>query len=227
MQEWGLPTDGLQSLPDKASGEVLVTVADDEPSYEICEDRAWDHIEDRFLLAEHFLYHGSLALRSEKSRLTFESLANRSPAKRFFDVNLRPPYDSLELVRKWMRGADWVKLNIDELATLSENPELRFDNADSAIHELRKSFGIANVLLTGGKSGSRIDGEIGTAICSPAPKAEPFVDTVGAGDAFTAYTIHGLFNGMKVEEIVNRASAFAAKVCALNGATTNDNNFYQ
>jgi fructokinase len=227
MADWGLAVEGVQRLADKASGEVYVTVEDDEPSYEICEDRAWDHISDQGLIADDFLYHGSLALRSEKARETFEALAERSPAKRFFDVNLRAPYDSLELVRQWMRGADWVKLNIDELALLSDNPKLSFEVADSAIRELIDGYGIGNVLLTGGKQGARIDGEIGRAICSPAPQPDPFVDTVGAGDAFTAFTIHGLLSGMDVEEIVRRASGFAAKVCGLNGATTNDTAFYK
>jgi len=227
MDTWQMSTDGLQTDADHATGVVQVTVDDDEPSYEIREARAWDFVEDEAWVATDMIYHGLLALRSERTRETFEALVGRSSAKRFFDINLRPPYDSMELVKKWIRGVDWLKLNIDELESLLGGAEVDFDEAGEDVEKLRAEYGIRNVLLTGGSKGARIQGEVGEAACIPAPKPEPFVDSVGAGDSFSAYTLHGLLSGMPVGQIVEEASRFAAKVCGMRGATTLEKDFYQ
>ena len=227
MENWGLSTRGLQTDPVHATGEVSVTVENDEPSYEICEDRAWDFIQDEGWVASDMIYHGLLALRSERSRQTFEALVERSDAKRFFDINLRPPYDSMELVKKWVRGVDWLKLNIDELETLTGQSDVDFLDASAPIEKLRAEYGVRNVLLTGGSQGARIQGEVGQAKCAPAPSPKPFVDSVGAGDSFSAYTLRGLLSGEPIDQIVANASRFAAQVCSMQGATTPDRNFYQ
>jgi fructokinase len=226
MDTWQMSTAGLQTDPDHATGLVRITIEDEEPSYEICEDRAWDFIEDEGWVATDMIYHGLLALRSERSRATFEALVERSGAKRFFDINLRPPYDSITLIKKWIHGVDWLKLNIDELTSLL-GEKIDFRDAAGAIEHLRAEYGIHNVLLTGGSQGARIQGELGQAACFPAPKPEALVDTVGAGDSFSAYTLHGLLSGHPVDEIVRNASHFAAKVCAMQGATTLNKDFYQ
>jgi fructokinase len=226
MDTWQMSTAGLQTDPDHATGAVQVRIEDDEPSYDICENRAWDFIGDEGWVATDMIYHGLLALRSERSRATFEALVERSDAKRFFDINLRPPYDSISLIKKWIRGVDWLKLNIDELESLL-GEEVDFDDAPGAMEKLRGEYDIGNVLLTGGSRGARILGEIGQAACIPAPQPKPFVDTVGAGDSFSAYTLHGLLSDMPVNQIVRNASRFAAKVCGIQGATTLKQAFYQ
>jgi fructokinase len=227
MRQWGLDTAGLQRDRIHPTGEVKVTIEGDEPSYEICEDRAWDFVQDRGWAASELIYHGSLALRSETARDCFERLVARSEGKRFFDINLRPPHDSLDLVRHWVRGVDWLKLNLAELEALLGDTSIAFDSSLSAIQTLRENYAVANVLLTGGSRGARIVGTVGEALYSPAPEPEPFIDTVGAGDAFSTYTIQGILKGMPIDEIVAKASHFAAKVCGLQGATTNDEKFYQ
>lgn len=227
MREWGLDVAGLQKDRRHPTGEVQVTIEDDEPSYEICEDRAWDFVEDTGWAASALIYHGSLALRSAATRECFEHIVARSTGKRFFDINLRPPFDSMELVRRWVRGVDWLKLNIDELGALLGEGAIDFESSLPAIEALRSEYDVDNVLLTGGRHGARIVGAAGQALHSPAPQPDPFVDTVGAGDSFSAYTIQGILKGMPVDAIVRGASHFAAKVCGLQGATTNNKNLYQ
>ncbi len=226
MKAWGMADAGLQ-LSERATGEVRVTIESDEPQYEICQDRAWDFVEDKGWSATELIYHGSLALRSRQTRQTFEAIVQRSSAKRFFDINLRPPYDDFALIKHWVQGVDWLKLNIDELGELVGEASIDFADAEPAIASLRSEYGVANVLLTGGRRGALISGAVGQAVCSPAPTPDPFVDTVGAGDAFSAYTIHGILRGLPVRQIVEEASHFAAKVCGLNGATSVDKSFYQ
>lgn len=227
MRQWGLDTAGLQKDRVHATGEVEVTIEDDEPSYQICENRAWDFVQDAGWAASEILYHGSLALRSEPTRTCLEQIVARSTAKRFFDINLRPPYDPMDRIRAWVEGVDWLKLNIDELGALSGDKSIGFEESVPAVQAVRKEYGVANVLLTGGSRGARIVGENGEATYSPAPEPDPFIDTVGAGDSFSVYAIQGILNGMPVDEILVGANHFAAKVCGLQGATTNQENFYQ
>lgn len=73
-----------------------VVIEGNEPAYTICESRAWDFLDDTGWSATDFIYHGSLALRSPLTRSTLSSIVGRSPAKRFFDINLRPPYAAIE-----------------------------------------------------------------------------------------------------------------------------------
>jgi len=227
MAGWSMSTEGLQTDLDHATGVVEVTIENDEPSYEICEDRAWDFIQDEGWSATGLIYHGSLALRSERSRATFEALVERSSAQRFFDINLRPPYDSMDLVKQWVRGVGWLKLNIDELESLLGGVTIDFEDSVDAVEKLRAEYDVHNVLLTGGSRGARIIGEVGEVACIPAPTPDPFVDTVGAGDSFSAYVLAGLLAGAPVDQIVNKASHFAAKVCGMQGATTTNGNFYR
>jgi fructokinase len=175
------------------------------------------------------IYHGLLGLRREHSRKTFEALVERSNAKRFFDINLRPPYDSEPLIKEWIHGVDWLKLNIDELESLlSDSVDFGDSTAtEAAVQALRAEYAIENVLLTGGRQGARIFSECQQAACIPAPKPDRLVDTVGAGDSFSAYTLHGILSGMPIAQIVREASQFAAKVCGMQGATTLNQKFYQ
>jgi fructokinase len=52
----------------------------------------------------------------------------------------------------------------------------------------------------------------------PAPKTN-VVDTVGAGDAFTAALLVGMLAGESMEVVNGRANAIAAYVCSQPGAT--------
>ncbi|MEX0325711.1 MAG: PfkB family carbohydrate kinase [Puniceicoccaceae bacterium] len=226
MEAWEMDCGGLQTDPVHLTGEVRVRIDNDEPSYEICAKRAWDFINDEQYAAEGLLYHGLLALRSPVSHTTLQRMIERSPAQRFFDINLRPPYTDLAVMKKWLHSTHWLKLNIDELRSLVEETGITLENCKDAIDQLRETYSIGNVVLTGGASGAVLHGDYGHAACLPAPQPDPFIDTVGAGDAFSAATIEGILRGLPAEEIVTTASRFAAKVCGLRGATTTDRSFY-
>lgn len=227
MADWDMCSDGLQTSSTYATGKVDVQFKEGEPQYEICEDRAWDNILMTEVPDVELIYHGSLVLRNQTSADTFEALVDSSKAKRFFDVNLREPYYTKTLLSKWLKGADWVKLNLDELAYVVGEASLQFCDAEAHVDILRERFSIANVLLTAGEQGALIKGSYGYAKQSPAVSPKDFVDTVGAGDSFTAVTIAGILKNSPVDKLMQQASAFAAKVCGLRGATTMEREFYQ
>lgn len=228
MAAWGLRSAGLQTDPGHATGEVRVTFRDGEPSYEICRPRAWDFIRDEGFQAAQVLCHGSLALRDETSRAAFAAIQARSPgALRFFDVNLRPPHATPDLARPWMRGADWLKLNVGELRAVTGRAETSFADCLPLVDELRAEYGIRNVLLTAGAEGLLIQGEYGEAACAPAPAPARWADAVGAGDSILAVAIDGLLRGASAQEIADRAGRFAARVCGQQGAIAEGKEFYR
>ncbi len=227
MLDWGMARGGLHVDAAHTTGEVQVELVDNEPRYDICSPRAWDAIPDPSICVSGLIYHGSLALRSRMNQVTLRTILERSPAGRFYDVNLRPPHTPFELVKTWMTGAEWVKLNLDELREVLREPKLVFGDHDDAVDELRERYSIRNVLLTAGSDGAAIRGLYGSGLLQPAPRVEQFADTVGAGDSFTAVTLYGILSGWTADEIVDRAGKFAAKVCGLNGATSESREFYQ
>lgn len=228
MAAWGLRDEGVQTDPAHATGEVRIEFRAGEPRYDICRPRAWDFIRDEGFGAARVLCHGLLALRSETSRAAFAAIQARSGgALRFFDVNLRPPDDAPDLARRWMRGADWLKLNLDELRILLGRPDATFAEAPARLDELRAEYGIRNVLLTAGAEGLRLQGEYGAAVCAPAPPPPQWADAVGAGDSISAVAIDGLLHSRSAQDIADAAGRFAARICGLPGAITEEKEFYR
>jgi fructokinase len=226
MRGWGLDPRGIQTDDVHPTGTVEVALEDGEPRFEIAAGRAYDFIaaEDLPPLAgAGVLYHGSLALRTEASRLALDRLRSTAAGPILMDVNLRDPWWNPELVARWMSQASWVKLNEDELARLvPEEPDLRRRSA-----RLLGQGDLATVLVTRGAAGAYAAGREGWT-CAPAPVAAPaVVDTVGAGDAFSSVIILGISRGWPVAGTLDRALAFAAGVVGLRGATTVDRAFYE
>ena len=228
MQDWGMSDTGLQTDPERATGKVLVRFDDGEPAYEIVENCAYDAIDadqiDTALVRDcTLLYHGSLALRCADSRRALERLKAGGPGIVFVDVNLRPPWWQRDAVLQTLEGAHWVKLNHDELQLL--------DGISGSGREqaavFRREHDLDGLILTHGARGAELylrDGSVHSA----APRCGiDAVDTVGAGDAFTAVMILGLRCGWPYYTCLERAQAFASGIVGRRGATVSDASFYR
>ncbi len=62
-------------------------------------------------------------------------------------------------------------------------------------------------------------------VIMPEP-VDKLVDTVGAGDAFSSVCIMGFMQGWNEETILQRATAFASRICQQQGATSEDEGLY-
>lgn len=82
---------------------------------------------------------------------------------------------------------------------------------------IKKQFSLKMVVLTCGAEGSYVFHDGGVSFQS-SPKVE-VVDTVGAGDSFTAAFVASLLRGCSVSDAHRRASEVAAYVCTRPGAT--------
>lgn len=228
MSDWGMGLDGLETDREHATGEVEVSLADGEPSYDIVPDRAYDHIEPAAGLSCDLLYHGTLALRGPRSAEALEAIRSAGAGRVFLDVNLRDPWWNRERVRGLVAEADWVKLNRDELDLLGDgkNPSGPDDLAARG-ESFRRAHGLEGVILTLGAAGA-----LGLSTGSDPVRVAPpgdieVVDAVGAGDAFAAVSILGLRRGWPLATTLERAQAFAARIVGQRGATAADLGLYR
>lgn len=230
MTDWGMRQDKIQTRDDKPTGVVEVTVENDEPHYNIVKDRAWDFVEDPKIedYSEYsYLYYGSLAYRSEQTAATIRQLIRESPLPRFVDLNIRPPWFDKGWIETLVNGAEWLKLNHDELGRLTGISCDSRENVLSAVEKFRSAHKVTNFCITSGSKGAFLSTKDGDGIEIAVTKPDPLVDTVGAGDAFASVLLAGLIEGRSLRQVGEAASRFAGKVCQNNGATCRDKSFYE
>lgn len=223
MDDWRMDRSGLQVDPQLPTGRVTVSIEDGEPAYDIVHPSAWDAIEPRAPDAAcSLLYHGTLALRDDRSRRAWRQLRGSRPGTVFVDVNLRPPWWRRDAVLRAIAGAHWVKLNRHELDELEPDggPADRRARSFLARHEL------SGLVLTDGAQGAAILTADG-GHCQARPDAQTsVVDTVGAGDALAAVVILGLLRRWPLGAALERAQSFASAIVGRRGATVRDPDLY-
>ncbi|MBR4480011.1 MAG: carbohydrate kinase [Bacteroidales bacterium] len=216
---------GLHSMiavTDKPTGTVQVELDDrGVPAYSIMEDVAWDNIpftpemEELAKRADAVCF-GSLVQRmnSRPSVMRFIR-AMRPDALKVFDINLRQHYYSSEVLEESLMLADILKINDEEIRIVAGMLGLS-DDAVTACRELIGSFGLRLVILTKGPEGS----EVITAdkVIPQGVDDVEIVDTVGAGDSFTAAFTVAYLRGDTLAEAQRLASATASYVCSRKGA---------
>ena len=210
------------AVTDKPTGTVQVELDDKGvPGYKIKEDVAWDNIpftpEMEALAARaDAVCFGSLVQRmaSRDSVLRFLR-ATRPEALRVFDINLRQHYYSREVIDESLKLADILKINDEEIRIVADMFGLG-DDDNAACRALIARYGLQLVILTKGADGS----EVITADESFPQKAGKVkvVDTVGAGDSFTAAFVVAYLRGLSLSDAQRLANETAAYVCSCKGA---------
>ncbi|MEX1312146.1 MAG: PfkB family carbohydrate kinase [Candidatus Sulfomarinibacteraceae bacterium] len=231
LEAWGMDCSGLQIDPEAPTGTVTVELDGAVPTFDIVGNQAYDRLDGDAAreaiggLHPTLLYHGSLIARERASDRALRSLREKTGAPIFVDVNLRRPWWSVENVSSLIRGARWVKLNTDELRVLSDRTAAGAAGSELAAAELARRHGIDELVVTCGDRGAFV--WVGDrSVAGRPPAAVDVVDTVGAGDAFSAVWIAGLLEGWDTETTLIRALDFAAAICGLRGATTDDRELY-
>ncbi len=223
LQELGIPTEGIEIDPGAPTGKVSVEIgADGQPTFEIHRDVAWDYIEGNkireMVASADAVCFGTLAQRSDRSRNAIRSSLEAAPtnALRILDINLRQDYFSLPLLERSLSLANVLKLNDGELKYLSAQTHLPGTEREQ-LESLAQCYSLKVIALTRGQRGSLIYSD-GCFWDHPGLKTT-VVDTVGAGDAFTACLAVGLLSGWGIERINDVANEVAAFVCSCSGAT--------
>jgi fructokinase len=137
-------------------------------------------------------------------------------ALRIFDINLRQHYYAREIIERSLRLANVLKLNDTELPVLAAMFELGAGPRQQ-IQDLAELFKLRLVALTRGPRGSLL--YQGDRWSEHLSEPVQVVDTVGAGDAFTAALTMGLLNKVDLDEVHAVAVQVARFVCSHTGAT--------
>lgn len=241
MQRFGLSQRAVQVDTAEPTGVVQV-LPDTTPGagghrFHIAPRSAWDFI-DADLAAPHlravdpgWVCFGTLALRHATSRASITRLVGDSAAMRLVDLNLRPLDGLQALCEQALHLADWVKVNEAELHSLlqwfvcarGDIPAFGSDAHAHAWQQLSSRFGVTRWLLTRGEQGwASADAQGRIDASGAGVPVDRVVDTVGAGDAFTATVLAGQAHGWPLARSLQSANALAAAVCGWRGALPGD-----
>ena len=237
-------TGFLQVDPAHHTGRVTVSISAGEPNYTIHQPAAWDFLElsDEWVQLvgrANAICFGSLAQRNQESRQTIQTLVAGSADTciRVFDVNLRAPYYSSEVLQESLELATVAKLNGGEMRQMMELLDLQIDeepvNSPSspgveggrlgagflgwAAGRLLTEFaGLQMVAVTRGDHGSvlitrdEMDEHPGFPV--------KLIDAIGAGDAFTAAMTHYLLRGASLSIMNDAGNRWGAWIASQPGA---------
>jgi fructokinase len=208
--------------PDYPTGTVTVELKNGIPDYIIHENVAWDFIRLNnealsWIKTADSICFGTLGQRSIVSAEAIDqALDSVAPkALKVLDVNLRQQYFSKEILEKSFNRANVVKLNDEEFEIIGTMFGLS-GSQNLKCRALMNLFQIDVVALTMGEKGSLLLTTNEESFVS-VPKVK-VIDTVGAGDSFTAVMVMGLLNKKPLHELHNEATEYAAKVCTFSGA---------
>jgi fructokinase len=223
-------TSCLEVDPVHETGRVTVGFVEGEPQYTIHQPSAWDFLElsDEWVrLAERAdaICFGSLAQRSRESRQTIQTLAAQTSAAciRVFDVNLRPPFYSGEVIQESLELATVLKMSDEELPQVLNLLGLQADGDPESewlrlgADRLLGEFPTLEMLaVTRGAHGSLL---VRREEWSEHPGFPvKVVDRIGAGDAFTAALTHYMLRGADLATLNEAGNRWGAWVASQSGA---------
>jgi fructokinase len=203
--------------PAWPTGIVDVTLdAGGLPSYHLRRPAAWEEPEISpaqaaalQALRPTWLVCGTLQQTCPKARAARLALPG---IPLFYDVNLRPGFEDPTTVDELLRSATVVKCNGEELAWLHRELSLEGDPAEA----LLRRYPITAICITLGAIGCQIHAH-GESVYEP-PPAVTAVDTVGAGDAFSAALLHGFTHQWPLRQTARFANGLGALVASRPGA---------
>ena len=194
-----------------------------KPDFTIHKDVAWDYISFQPQVNDlagdlDALCYGSLAQRSEISRDSIRQMIESTPEHclRIYDINLRQNYYSSKLIEDTLNLANCFKLNEDEFPIVAEMFSIS-GSENEILDQLLSRFELKIIALTKGSEGSVLHTPDESSFLNSSEVN--VVDTVGAGDAFTAVLAIGLLKSLPLKTIHRQATDLSAYVCTQNGAT--------
>ncbi|GAB4166285.1 MAG: carbohydrate kinase [Winogradskyella sp.] len=189
-------------------------------TYDIKYPSAWDKIElteaaiKKVKEAEAFIF-GSLACRDHHSRQTLLELIKYAKFK-VFDVNLRPGFFDLALIKQLMEDSDLVKLNDEEIATLAVQLGSKSNDLFENIAFLHNELHLNAICVTRGEKGAVLFNE--SKFYSNNGLMVNVADTVGSGDSFLAALIFKLLTNNNYQQALDFACAVGTIVATKTGA---------
>jgi len=221
VKQLGLQTDAIMQSETFPTGLVKVTLDErGSATYEINYPSAWDKIvlnnqAETLVMNADVLIYGSLVCRDKVSRDSLEDLLQMNIYK-VFDVNLRKPHYTYEVIERLMLSADFIKFNDDEILEIAKALQSPFESLEENIHFIAELTHTKAICVTRGKHGALLfwKGQLYENEGYPVKVA----DTVGAGDSFLASLITYLLTDKDPQTSIDFACAVGALVAESAGA---------
>lgn len=221
IKEVGINPSCIQVHNEYKTGKVKVMLNEKgSASYDIKYPRAWDKIrltevnKKAVKNSDAFVF-GSLAARDESSRNTLYKLIELAKYK-IFDLNLRPPYYTKELLIQLMNRADFIKFNDDELYEVSGYLDSKYRSMEQNIRFIAQKTNTKHICVTKGHHGAVLLYD--DKFYYNSGYLIKVIDTVGAGDSFLGSLISQLLNEVNPQLAVDFACAVGAMVAQSEGA---------
>lgn len=217
----GLSDATIQVNDMQPTSEVIASIGEGhEVHYEIVFPVAWDYIDwqpayEKLLTDSQALVFGSLASRNEVSAQTLLKLL-RFDVYKVFDVNLREPHYSFEVIDRLLRHANLVKLNAAELEIICQWYDPALIKEADQIKYLFDHFSFKEILVTKGANGASYftpDKQYDSPAFSVTVK-----DTIGSGDSFLAAFLARRLKNDSPELTLKYAVAMGAFITSKSGA---------
>lgn len=232
LQSAGLSTHGVQLDSVYPTGVVEVDLTAEGHRFNIVPEQAYDYIHPRLsrmtalAVNPELVYFGTLAQRAGAHR-ALRHMLRAVGGQHFFDVNLRDPWVYADRVHWSLEHADVVKANDAELERIAQLVDLKETSAEAQAQALVQRYHLHGILITCGAAGAWwLDNSL-QKITLASDTVAAVIDTVGAGDAFSAVFILGLLNGWTINATLQRAHHFAGAICRIRGAIPDHDDFYQ
>lgn len=214
FEQYAIATDLVERHHELPTGRSTIHTVGFENDFTVHGPAAWDAIEGPDALPRHdALCYGTLAARRKTSRATMERLLSTSGAPwKVLDVNLRPPDISREVLEMTLSAATALKVSEAELAEVTAvvGVDARPKSIFAVAPDLRW------LCVTRGGRGATLFDRSGRRWNGEAIPTD-VVNTVGAGDAFTAGLIEGFVTDSAPMEVLRLAQTRASSILAKKG----------
>ncbi|MEM7311510.1 MAG: carbohydrate kinase [Planctomycetota bacterium] len=215
----------MQTVPEAPTGTVGVELDKNcKPTYFIHEGSAWDQLQWHDEIASQVqsanaACFGTLGQRSEVSRKTIRRALQAAIAAgipRVVDINLRLPFFDADMIRDSVQLASILKMSDEELAEVCSACGISEAEDEEAMRRLLKFGELDIVVMTRGADGAILVSADSVIEQEGIPTS--VIDTVGAGDSFTAAFLIGELQGKPRQDSLRRACEVAAATCSHSGA---------
>jgi len=135
---------------------------------------------------------------------------------KIFDINLRQNFYNKEIIENSFNKCNILKINDEEMIAVSHMFGYQDINLQDTCWKLITKYNLKMLILTCGTNGSYVftPGEVSFL---ETPTVD-IVDTVGAGDSFTAAFCASILKGQSIHEAHKLAVDVSAYICTQSGA---------
>jgi fructokinase len=200
-------------------------------AFRITDDVAWDYIDmaqarvtTQLSAPPALVYFGTLAQRHAVSKRTIRAILGETSALRYLDLNLRDGPDNRRLAEE--------SLELVQLLAWQDGVAIRSEPWGSpafnrGVAHLVDRFQLQRLIVTRGPHGYASFDASGQCESDGAGLVVPaLVDTVGAGDGFSAMLMACQLAGRTLHSSLGLANEYAASVCSHRGPMDHDLQVY-